>query len=103
MTPRHIRTRKTSQGNYGIFLERARQCFEAAKEVHLKHPLAGAIDAVHCAIAAADALLVFERGERAAGDSHGDAIELLSRLGVEGCQEKARQFGKIISLKNQAE
>src|SRR3990172_13223796 len=50
---------------------------------------AAGLDAIHAAIAAADAVCVFEVGERSSSSSHDDASGLLARSGAPGAREKA--------------
>ena len=62
---------------------------------------AAGLNAVHSAISAADALLVYHAGIRSAGESHQDAAALLKQyIKDEQTSAKAQNLSKILSFKN---
>jgi len=63
-----------------------------------------ALNAVHCAISAADSACVRFTGKRSASRGHGDAVLLLAECfpGVEG-RRQADRLGAILAKKNQVE
>jgi hypothetical protein len=66
-------------------------------------PIAGAVLAVQCAIASADAVCVAYLGKRAAADSHEVAADLAANCPAAGARAKADQLRRILELKNAAE
>ncbi|MBI4371211.1 MAG: HEPN domain-containing protein [Elusimicrobia bacterium] len=61
------------------------------------------LNAVHSAISAADALLVYHGGVRSAGESHYDAVGLLEQhVHDDGIRSKTRTLSKILAYKNLA-
>ena len=61
------------------------------------------LNAIHCAISSADALTVFYKGLRHAGERHEDVISLLNTLDIKDIQNKNRQLLNLLQLKNKAE
>ncbi|MEW6723020.1 MAG: HEPN domain-containing protein [Candidatus Micrarchaeota archaeon] len=63
------------------------------------------INAIHCAISAADALCVFKKGMRSAGDSHTDAVAFFLSIDPADAQIKnaAQHLYSLISIKTAAE
>lgn len=84
------------------YLEAAHE-FQAAAEASAAAGRwrAAGLDAIHAAIAAADAVCVFEVGERSSSSSHDDASGLLARSGAPGAREKAEQLTAVLELKSQ--
>lgn len=63
------------------------------------------VNAVHSAISAIDALTVFYRGVRHAGERHEDAVALFQTLPFEKeeLDKKTRQLSRLLSVKTSAE
>jgi hypothetical protein len=63
------------------------------------------VNAIHCAISAADALTVFYLGFRNAGDRHTDVVSLLRSTGIDvkELSPKLNQLTSLLSIKNLAE
>jgi HEPN domain-containing protein len=63
------------------------------------------INAIHCAISAADALCVYKKGLRSAGDSHADAIAFFMSIDPNDSEIKrcAQHFSALIGIKSAAE
>lgn len=79
--------------------------FQAAAEVSASASRwrAAGLNAIHAAIAAADAVCVFELRERSTSSSHEDASDLLRRSGAPGAREKAGQLSAVLDLKSKVE
>ena len=104
MTPKKFKTRDVPRERYTTYLKRSRQFLNAVRAASSSGDWdAVGLNAVHCAISAADALLVYHGGVRSAGDSHQDAARLLE-LHVKGDETapKAKSLVKIISYKHLA-
>ena len=79
---------------------------ETAKDAYIKERWnATVINCIHSAISASDALLVFFKEIRSAGDSHEDVISLLRTLGFDKDEinNKTRQLQRLLGIKNTAE
>ena len=65
---------------------------------------AAGLNAVHCAISACDAVLVYYTGQRSSSPQHEEAAYLLSSLSkVPEAQQKAETLRKILHRKNLVE
>lgn len=65
---------------------------------------AAALNAIHCAISAADALCVHLAGLRSASKHHGDAVRLVAELFPKGeGRRQADRLGAILAKKNELE
>jgi len=83
------------------FLAFAEELMDAARHCRQTgRPRAGALLAVHASIAASDAVCVLRLGERASGEQHGEAPDLLATSGAPDAREKAIQFAAILAMKN---
>ena len=101
-----MKTVSVNKGLYSNYLKKAAECFEAANDSLLRqNNNATVINAIHCAISASDALLVFFKGIRSAGQSHEDVISLLRSLEFDKDEinNKIRQLQKLLHIKNSAE
>lgn len=105
MSPKKIPSKTVARGEYA---ERWRKALDrkAAMERELA---ANASDpalvlAVQGAIAAADALTIYHRGERSAAGRHEDALEILGRLTqLSGIREAAGHLAKLLRVKGEVE
>ncbi|HKZ59848.1 MAG TPA: hypothetical protein VJ547_08395 [Candidatus Thermoplasmatota archaeon] len=61
---------------------------------------AAGLNAVHAAISAADAVCVLRLHERATGEQHDEAADLLGLSGAPDARDKALQFAAILDLKS---
>lgn len=78
MTPKSFKTRPVERGRHSTYLRKAHGFLRASEyALSLGDWDAAGLNAVHAAISAADALLVFHARLRPAGDSHNDVIGLL--------------------------
>lgn len=104
MTPKQIRTRTVTRTRHTIYLKKARQFLNAMKSSMTAGDWdAACLNAVHCAISSADALLVHYAGVRSAGESHFDVLSLLKQhVKDPQTNQKAQALGKIIEYKSAA-
>ncbi len=79
MAARKLKTKAIERNEYKIYLKKAGEFYETMLQAKttIKWNAVG-LNAVHCAISASDALLVFYAGIRSAGDDHLSAINLLA-------------------------
>ena len=86
------------------FLSKADEFFDIMNESFAKRKFnATVLNAIHCAISSADALTVFYKGIRHAGERHEDVIALLNSLELPDIQSKNRQLLDLLRIKNSAE
>jgi HEPN domain-containing protein len=88
------------------FLKRAKECLDAAGGAFEKEDWnASAINAIHCAISAGDALCVHFSGKRRAGESHNDAVKLVNSLEnvCDNIKPNAKRLMQLLKMKNMAE
>lgn len=102
MTARKITTRKVERSKYAVYLKKADEFYQtmiqAEKE---KRWNAAGLNAVHCAISACDALLVFHLGLRSSSEQHEDVVILLSSLpNAADMNQKSRALANILAKKN---
>jgi len=64
---------------------------------------AAVINAVHSGISASDALTIFFKGVRHAGERHEDVVQLLNTLELHDIKDKNRHILNLLSVKNKAE
>ncbi|MBI4677511.1 MAG: HEPN domain-containing protein [Elusimicrobia bacterium] len=104
MTPKKIKTRDVPRERYTTYLRKAKEFLDAVDaSLSAGNWNAAGLNAAHCAISSADALLVYKAGVRSAGESHHDAAELLERhFRDEEVGGKAAAYSKILSFKNLA-
>ncbi len=101
-----IKTRNVSKELYKNYLNKAEEYQRAMDEEYGKrHYNSSALCAIHCCISAADALTVFFKGVRHAGDRHEDAVQLLETLELdrEIIKQKVHQFLSVLDNKNSVE
>lgn len=102
MTPKKLKTRSVSRERHATYLKKSREFLRASDSaLKLGDWDAVALNAVHAAISAADALLVYYGGVRSTGDSHHDVAGLL-RQHVKDDQlgSKIQTLSKVLSYKN---
>jgi HEPN domain-containing protein len=104
MTPKKFKTSSVSRERYGTYLKKARE-FLRSSEAALDRGDWDAVglNAVHSAISAADALLVYYGGVRSTGDSHHDVAGLLTlHVKDEQIGAKTQTLAKILTYKHVA-
>lgn len=104
MTPK-FKTRDVNKAHYANFLKRAEECFHAARNSFVSQEWnAAAINAIHCAIAASDAMCVYFLGKRHSGEDHNDAAGLFKIIRHdEEINTNANRILRILRMKNMAE
>ena len=105
MAAKRIKTAHVEKVSAGLFFQKATEFFKAmvsAQQAGLSN--AAVLNAVHCVISAADAVLVHKGEVRSLSRAHGDAMELLSQyLGKEKSDEAVRHFRAVLQKKNLVE
>jgi hypothetical protein len=102
MAAKKINATKVNKINYLAYLKKAADFFDATNQAFLaKNWNAAGLSAVHCAISACDAILVFFRGQRSTSENHYDAAELLRQCKeIPSTDEMASRFRRILAKKN---
>lgn len=101
-----MKTRAVNKYLYKNYLQKAEECFEAAKDAYAKdHWNTTVINAIHAAISGSDALLVFFKEVRSAEERHEEVVSLLRTLDFsrEEINNKTRQLQRLLQIKNAAE
>ena len=101
-----MRTRSVEKTRYLLFLDRAVEFLDAARDCLSRgHYQAAVSNAVHAAIAAVDAVTVFHVGKRGVPQRHEDAVHLLGTLGLpeSEVEPRTRQLRRLLGLKTKAE
>ncbi len=92
------------KSSYKNYIKKAEECRRAMHDAYAKGDWnAAVINAIHCAISSTDALTVFFKGVRHAGERHEDAVALLQQIEIEDLKTKTRQLSRLLSIKNAAE
>lgn len=104
MTPKKHKTRDVSRDHYTTYRKKAGEFLHAMEAaLQAREWNAAGLNAVHCAISSADALLVYHAGVRSAGDSHHDISFLLEQhVKDKDTGPKAKTLLKIIDYKHLA-
>jgi hypothetical protein len=102
MTARKFKTASVQRSDYSTYLKKAKEfhdtMLQAQKE---KRWNAVGLNAVHCAISAADALLVFHIGQRSIDPDHRVVVELMiNSLNTPDAANESKTLQKIINQKN---
>ena len=99
-----MKTRSVDKHKYKNYLVKADEFFGMMNESFAKRKFNPTVlNAIHCAISSADALTVFYKGIRHAGERHEDVVALLNTLGLPDIQSKNRQLLDLLRIKNSAE
>ncbi|KAF0124451.1 MAG: hypothetical protein FD154_2371 [Elusimicrobia bacterium] len=104
MTPKKHKTRDVPRENYRTYRKKAGEFLHAMQAALPRREWnAAGLNAVHCAISAADALTVFHAGVRSAGDAHHDAAFLLEQhVKDKDAGPKAKTLARIMDHKHLA-
>ncbi len=98
------RTRPVDKHKFRSFWDKADELYSMMKIAEEEEKWnAAAINAIHCAICASDALCTFVLGKRSAGQRHEDAASVIKDTRLPGADEKAKQFLDITNLKTLVE
>jgi len=101
-----LKTRRVERSLYVNYFKRADECFNAARRsLESREWNASTISAIHCVIAAADAMCVYFLGQRHAGEGHEGAVELFNTIKLERQEiaNNAKRIGRVLGMKNIAE
>ena len=99
-----MKTRNVEKQKHRNYLIKADEFFDMMNESFAKRKFnAAVLNAVHCAISSADALTVFYKGVRHAGERHEDVVVLLNTLNLPEMPNKNRQLLALLYIKNSAE
>jgi HEPN domain-containing protein len=102
MTARRFKTTGVERSGYSTYLKKAKEFYETMLQAQKERRWnAVGLNAVHCAISAADALLVFHIGQRSVDPDHRAVVELMSNsLTIPDAANKSETLQKIINQKN---
>ena len=99
-----MKTRNVDKFKHKNYLKKADEFFDSMNNSFTKNNYNSTVlNAVHCAISSADALTVFYKGVRHAGEKHEDVVALLNTLGLQDIGKKNRQLLNLLQIKNSAE
>ena len=101
MPARETKIREEDKSTADDYLKKAADNYDQMLAAfHAANWNAAATLAVQCAISSADAICVHEKGVRSVSQDHLDVCDLVSKLSLDGAEEKAKQLRKIIARKN---
>ena len=102
MAARRNRTRRVDRTAAASYLKKATEFFESMQQaMHAQRWNAAGLNAVHCAISACDAVLVYYTEQRSASPDHDAAAYLLSSLAkVPEAKQKAETLRRIVQEKH---
>ena len=102
---RRVKTRDVQKSLYKNYLKRAEECLHAAKHSFNNAEWnAATISAIHCSIAACDAICVYFLGKRYAGENHNETVTLFKTIKQsETININANRIIRILRIKNMAE
>ena len=76
-----LKTSDVTKSLYTNYLKRAEECIHAARNSFVSQEWnAATINAIHCCIAACDAMCVYFLGKRYAGENHEDVVKLFKTI-----------------------
>lgn len=104
MTPK-LKTRDVSKALYVNYLKRAQECWHAAlNSLGSEEWNASSINAIHCCIAACDAMCVYFLGKRHSGESHNGSAALFKTIkNTDEYNTNTNRILRILRMKNMAE
>jgi|SRR3989338_5055636 len=101
MTARENKIKEEDKAAAADYLKKASDNYDQMLAAfHSANWNAAATLAIQCAISSADAICVHEKGVRSVSQDHLDVCSLVSKLPLDGADEKAKQLRKIIARKN---
>lgn len=101
-----MKTRDVSKPLFRNYLKKAEEYFNAMNnEFSNQRWNSCVLNAIHCGISAADALTIFFKGVRHAGERHEEVINLLQTLDLDRniLGSKTKQLLGLLDVKNSAE
>ena len=105
MAPKRIPTRGVDKDRYRSYLQKAEEYYQAMLDSLAQGRWnAAALEAIHSAISANDAILVRHYGLRSVSGAHEDAVDLLvSRMGTPEAKKAAHHLSWLLAKKNLVE
>lgn len=102
MVARRNPTRRVERAGAQTYLKKATEFFESMQQaLHTGRWSAAGLNAVHCAISACDAVLVYYTEQRSASADHDAAAYLLSSLTkIPDAKQKAETLRRILQEKH---
>lgn len=101
-----MKTRPVDRFRAKDYLKRAEECKNAMDRAFESGDWnACVINAVHCAISSADALCIFKKGLRNAGESHRDSIALFLNIdpASDEIKRNVNHLSRLLDIKTDAE
>ncbi len=101
-----MRTRAVDRHKAHDYLKRAKECKNSMNRSYDEDEWnACVINAVHCAIAVADAFCIWKTGIRHAGERHEDAVRLFSQTDSQDTEIRnaSRHLQELLGIKSNAE
>lgn len=101
-----MKTRNVNKSFYVNYLKKAEEFYGAAKGEYEKQNWNSCVlNAIHCAISAADALTVAFKGLRHVGERHTEVVNLLQSIEMDQqvLKSKTRQLLALLDVKNSTE
>ncbi len=101
-----MRTRDVDRSKASDYLKRAEECKNSMNHsFDTREWNATVINAVHCAIAVADAFCIWKNGIRHAGDRHDDAVRIFSQTDPQNTEVRnaSRHLQELLNIKSMAE
>jgi hypothetical protein len=105
MTPRKINIRRLESSKHTVYWKKAQDFYQGTLTAsNDKNWNSLVLNAVHCAISAADALLVKKKGIRCSSKDHFDIVELLrTNIDDKEITKYSASLSKIIDFKHLVE
>ena len=100
------RTRAVDRSKSTDYLKRAEECKNSMhRSFDAREWNAAVINAVHCAIAVADAFCIWKTGIRHAGERHDDAVRLFSQTDPQDADigNASKHLQELLDIKSNAE
>ncbi|MFH0830270.1 MAG: HEPN domain-containing protein [Candidatus Aenigmatarchaeota archaeon] len=100
-----IKNRPVDRSDAVNYLKRAEECLHSARRsMENDEWNVCVIDAIHCGIAAADAICVAKLGLRNASENHNDTLRLLASIGNDNeISAAVRHLSSLLSIRTDAE
>ena len=101
-----MKTKNVNKWLHVNYLKKANEFYDTAKnEFERKNWNSCVLNAIHCAICAADALTIAFKGIRHAGERHEDVVKLFQELDMDTkvLKDKTKQLLALLDVKNSTE
>ena len=105
MNPKKIPFQKIENSRFAVYLKKAKDFYQSMLRAYSDNNWHSVgLEAVHCAISATDALLVYRAGIRCTSQRHLDIVDVLvDQIKTEKSQKNIRTLIKILEMKNLVE